>query len=90
MSGGSFLADGQEMMFVVVRDITERRRAEAERERTTHEIERFNRLVVGREKRMVELKREVNELARKAGIAPPYDVTSSGIEQDGSPNIQTN
>ncbi len=90
MSGGSFLADGQEMMFVVVRDITERRRAEAERERTTHEIERFNRLVVGREKRMVELKREVNELARKAGIAPPYDVTSSGIEQDGPPNIQTN
>ncbi|KKL70517.1 hypothetical protein LCGC14_2104110, partial [marine sediment metagenome] len=35
--------------------------------------ERFNRLAVGREQRMIELKREVNEMARKAGVAPPYD-----------------
>ncbi len=74
MSGGSFMADGREMMFVVVRDITECKRAEAEREKGTHEIERFNRLAVGRETRMIELKREVNEMARKAGIAPPYDL----------------
>ena len=28
---------------------------------------------LGLEERMMELKREVNELARKTGVAPPYD-----------------
>ncbi len=55
-------------------DITDRKKAEEELLATVHELERFNRLAVGRENRMIELKREVNELARKAGVAPPYDV----------------
>jgi len=36
------------------------------------QLEQFNRLAVGREQRMIELKRQVNEFARKAGAAPPY------------------
>ncbi|KKK83297.1 hypothetical protein LCGC14_2794800 [marine sediment metagenome] len=36
------------------------------------ELERFNHLAIGREERMIELKQEVNEMARKAGTPPPY------------------
>lgn len=59
---------------LVFRDITERRQAEEESQRHLQELERFNRLTVGREQRMIELKREVNETAHKAGLAPPYDL----------------
>jgi len=37
------------------------------------ELGRFNRLAVGREMRMVELKQENNELARQLGREPSYD-----------------
>jgi FixJ family two-component response regulator len=46
------------------------------------ELERFNRLTVGRELRMIQLKREVNEMAGKAGIEPPYDL--SGMEEQAA------
>ena len=59
---------------LVFRDITERRQAEKESQRRLQELERFNRLTVGREQRMIELKREVNEMAHKGGLAPPYDL----------------
>jgi len=58
----------------ILRDITTRKASEEKAKRTLAELEDFNRLAVGRELRMIELKREVNELARKAGIAPPYDL----------------
>jgi len=47
----------------------------AELERTNTELERFNRLAVGRELRMIELKRQVNELAEQLGKEPPYDLS---------------
>lgn len=40
------------------------------------ELERFERLTVGRELRMVRLKQEVNEYARKANLPPPYDIST--------------
>lgn len=42
--------------------------------RVNSELERFNRLAVGRELRMIELKREINEMAAQAGKSPPYDL----------------
>ncbi len=64
------------------KDITERREAEeklkqtvADLERTNAELERFNRLAVGRELRMIELKRQINELSEQLGKEPPYDVS---------------
>ena len=39
------------------------------------ELNDFNRLAVGRELRIVELKEEINGLARVAGIDPPHDLT---------------
>jgi len=63
-------------------DITERVRAEeklkqtvAELERSNADLARFNRLAVGRELRMIELKRQINELSEGLGREPPYDLS---------------
>ena len=56
----------------ITRDITERKRAEEEILRHVEELERFNRASVGREMRMVDLKKEVNELCGRAGEPSRY------------------
>jgi len=56
-------------------DITERKEADEHMRATLEKVERFNRLAVGREMRMIELKEEVNALARKAQLPPPYDLS---------------
>jgi ligand-binding sensor protein len=43
--------------------------------RANAELQRFNRLAVGREQRIIELKRRVNELLKEAGKAPAYDLS---------------
>ncbi|MFH2138540.1 MAG: HAMP domain-containing protein [Candidatus Omnitrophota bacterium] len=45
-------------------------------EKKIQAIESFNKMAVGRELRMVELKREINRLSRELGRAEPYEVTS--------------
>jgi len=66
-------------------DRRERKRAEAalrqqDEERCLHneELERFNRAVVGREVRMIELKAEINGLLKAAGQPDKYKI----IEED--------
>jgi predicted nucleic acid-binding Zn-ribbon protein len=63
----------------MVHDITEQKRAEEEILRqvgelraANEELERFNKASVGRELRMVELKREVNELCYRIGVPQRY------------------
>jgi len=56
----------------VARDITERKRAEDALRESNAEMERFNRAAVGRELRMVELKKEVNELCARLGVMERY------------------
>ena len=65
-----------------VEDISLRKQAERELtqaleelRRSNAELEQFNRLAVGRELRMIELKRQVNELSEQLGQEPPYDVS---------------
>ena len=56
-------------------DITERKKAdEALREKMDH-IEEMNKIMIGRELRVIEMKKEVNELARELGREPKYDVS---------------
>ena len=43
--------------------------------RYMEELEQFNRLAVGRELRMIELKREVNQLCERLGEKQPYDLS---------------
>ena len=64
---------------VTLIDITFRKRAEDEIRRraeelriSNEELERFNGASVGRELRMIELKKEVNELCLQAGLTPRY------------------
>ena len=55
-------------------DVTHRRRStEALREQLL-ELERFNTVAVGRETRMIELKKEINELCSRLGDSPRYNV----------------
>jgi PAS domain S-box-containing protein len=56
------------------RDITERKRAEAELHQRCAELERINNLMVDRELRMIELKAEINALLKAAGQPDKYRI----------------
>jgi len=58
---------------VLVEDITEREGADTRLRATLAEVEQMNRAMAGREDRIIELKREVNELLRRLQEAPRYD-----------------
>jgi len=62
----------------VIQDITLRKHAEQALNDNNEELTRFNRAMVGRELRMIELKKEINALCMRAGEAPRYRV------EDGS------
>jgi hypothetical protein len=59
-------------LFGISRDITERARAEEENRTQLDELRRWQRLVLGREARILELKQEVNTLLARTGQAPRY------------------
>jgi PAS domain S-box-containing protein len=50
----------------------ERLAAEAALQEKLSELERMNRLMVGRENRMIELKQELNDLSRRLNLPPRY------------------
>ena len=58
----------------VIIDITDLSEAEREITNKVKELEKFNKLMVGRENRMIELKREVNMLCRELGKRKKYRV----------------
>ncbi|MBI5540822.1 MAG: PAS domain S-box protein [Bacteroidia bacterium] len=53
-------------------DITERKKEQNEIIRKSNELERFNKLLINRELRMIELKKEINELYLKLGGSEKY------------------
>lgn len=61
-----------------------------------NELTRFNRVAVGRELRMIELKQEVNELSRQLGREAPYLLNPDGkptrgsVENQGTRNPEQN
>jgi PAS domain S-box-containing protein len=70
----SLLRDEKGILLVACRDITVRQQAEAALKQQAEDLRvrndalaRFNAISVGRELRMIELKREVNELSQKLG-----------------------
>jgi PAS domain S-box-containing protein len=56
----------------IINDITERKLAEEEIKTKVAELEQFNRLSVGREMRMIELKQKINELSAQLNLPQPY------------------
>ena len=53
-------------------DITERKRSDEELREHVSELTRFNTVAVGRETRMIELKKEINELCNRLGEPKRY------------------
>jgi PAS domain S-box-containing protein len=57
-------------------DITERKRAEEKLHQNIAELEQFSKLSVGREDRMIELKKEINEMLRELGQPEKYKIVA--------------
>ena len=73
--------NGESHHITVMVNITERKRAEAQLNEQLDELRRWHTATLGREGRILELKREVNELLAQAGQPPRYpsaEADSSG------------
>lgn len=73
----TLLEDAQGNPFAMVgiaRDITERKRVEEKLISRNKELELFNEVTVDRELKMIELKKEINELLEKSGEKPKYKI----------------
>jgi len=57
-----------------LRDITERKHLEDEMRRNFEELERFNKLAIGREIKMIQLKEEINELLGQSNQDKKYKI----------------
>jgi PAS domain S-box-containing protein len=66
--------DDEEGILGWLLDITDRKNAEKELKEKFDELTRFRQLAVGREKMMIELKKEINELAAQLGLDQMYKI----------------
>ncbi len=73
---------GRPAILGTILDITERKRAEEQIRQQTAELQRWYNVTMGREGRILELKREVNELLRRLGEPIRYP----GAEETGGPD----
>ncbi|MBT3360608.1 MAG: PAS domain S-box protein [Rhodospirillales bacterium] len=64
---------------VVFRDITERKRGETVLVDKMEELEKFSRIAVGRELRMIELKEEINGLLQQLGRDAEYEIADKDM-----------
>jgi hypothetical protein len=64
-----------QMLFLQL-TLIERKNAERDLRQKMDELERFNNLSVGRELKMIELKKEINLLLQKLGDPEKYKIVS--------------
>jgi two-component system, chemotaxis family, sensor kinase Cph1 len=70
----SMILEGRSVQVEVFRDVTEKKQDEEALKANMGELERFNRIAVGREERMIELKMEVDNLLRELGRNPRFRI----------------
>ena len=76
-ASGVYGSDGKFAGFLgISRDISERKKIESKLMETLIELEGFNKAMIGREQRMIELKEEVNYLLEKLGKDTKYSIPS--------------
>ena len=68
----SFNQDGRVWFTAVIRDVTDHKQVEERFKKDKEALERQNKIMMDREGRVVELKREVNALLRELGRPPAY------------------
>jgi polar amino acid transport system substrate-binding protein len=66
--------DGEEGILVWLLDITDRKKAEGEIQEKYTELSRFRRMAIGREQKMIELKKEINEFLKATGNSEKYKI----------------
>lgn len=66
--GFPLVIQGEKFGLSTVRDITNRKKSEEDLKRRAEELERLNKLMIGRELKMVELKNENTDLKNRAGL----------------------
>ena len=65
---------GNQFYLIFYQDITERKKAVATLQKKVEDLEWFNSVSVGRELKMVDLKKEINELLKKMGEPTKYEI----------------
>lgn len=66
--------DGEEFIVGIIRDITELKKMSLELSKKMETVITFNKVAVGREMRMIELKKEVDALLRRLNEKTKYNV----------------
>lgn len=82
--------DGSPLRMIGINyDITDRREAEHQAQSQLKELNRWYQVTLGREIRVLELKREINELLQRMNAPPRYQETVDGSQEDskGVPRI---
>ena len=70
----------------LARSLIELKKAKTSLEISNKELERFNRAMIGREQRIIELKREINELRAKLGMPAMFNVQQAESMESESEN----
>lgn len=65
----------EEGLVVTVQDITDRKQKEQELAESYAEIDRFNAAMIGREERIISMKKEVNELRARLALPALYEIS---------------